>query len=112
MASISTTFLATANRILTAGSLLIDDTIVTAASMMLTDETTKSTAAFAIIGTNLGSYAHKNHTSILAAGYIGGGQILSWEGRMVGQPEEHIFAEIYADDPDQVKLTITGKRRE
>ena len=102
---------ATVDRILTTEQIVIDAVNIIAASVQNNSLSTVAASAWAEIGIKSGGIDQGNISIVLARGYIGASDTITWSGDITGDPQQFLYMNIWSEAADTFRLTLLAKIR-
>lgn len=100
---------ATADYVLTTGTIPIDDVRLRAVSVFNVTPGAADASAFVEIGIMAGGNTQGNRLTLLATGYVGEISPLSWHGDFPGGAQQFVYANIRSKAADSFRLTILSE---
>lgn len=100
---------ATADFVLTTGTLEIDAVKLRAVSVINVTPGAQEASAFVTIGIMAGGNTQGNRITLLASGYVGEVNSISWLGQLTGSAEQFLYANIRSSAADSFRLTILSE---
>lgn len=100
---------ATADFVLTTGTIDIDGVRIRAATVLNVTPDASEASSFVEIGIMTGGTTQGNRVTLLASGYVGEINPIVWHGDFTGGPNEFLYANIRSSAADSFRLTILSE---